>query len=312
MCGDDAFATCSRDKTVRVWREAIGGVGFACSTVCAGHQSFVTALAYAPATNSVVSGGRDKKLIAWDPATGDAKATMVGHELDVTAVCILSDGRIASGSMDKAIKIYDPAKSYECVETLTGHESSVLALVALPAASGGGFLSGSADATIRAWKNAAGDGVVFGRHADTVRGLAINGPAALVLSASHDTTARAWTAAGAVVADFRGHSALVYAVASSVCGSKVITGSEDDTARVWLVSGECVQTIPHPGCVWSVAFLPNADAVTCCADGAVRVWSAETARHDPDAAKSLDDLMTRRTAERAQKSARRRSIQTQD
>ena len=158
-------------------------------------------------------------------------------------------------------------------------------------------------ATIRAWKNAAGDGVVFGRHADTVRGLAINGPAALVLSASHDTTARAWTAAGAVVADFRGHSALVYAVASSVCGSKVITGSEDDTARVWLVSGECVQTIPHPGCVWSVAFLPNADAVTCCADGAVRVWSAETARHDPDAAKSLDDLMTRRTAERAQKSS---------
>ena len=235
MCGDDAFATCSRDKTVRVWREAICGVGFACSTVCAGHQSFVTALAYAPATDSVVSGGRDKKLIAWDPATGDAKATMVGHELDVTAVCILSDGRIASGSMDKAIKIYDPAKSYECVETLTGHESSVLALVALPAAQGGGFLSGSADSTIRAWKNAAGDGVVFGRHADTVRGLAINGPAALVLSASHDTTARAWTAAGAVVADFRGHSALVYAVASSVCGSKVITGSEDDTARVWLV-----------------------------------------------------------------------------
>jgi phospholipase A-2-activating protein len=302
VCGDDAFATCSRDKTVRVWREAIGGVGFACSTVCAGHQSFVTALAYAPATNSVVSGGRDKKLIAWDPATGDAKATMVGHELDVTAVCILSDGRIASGSMDKAIKIYDPAKSYECVETLTGHESSVLALVALPAAQGGGFLSGSADSTIRAWKNAAGDGVVFGRHADTVRGLAINGPAALVLSASHDTTARAWTAAGAVVADFRGHSALVYAVASSVCGSKVITGSEDDTARVWLVSGVCVQTIPHPGCVWSVAFLPNADAVTCCADGAVRVWSAETARHDPDAAKSLDDLMSQRTAERAQKS----------
>ena len=158
MCGDDAFATCSRDKTVRVWREAIGGVGFACSTVCAGHQSFVTALAYAPATDSVVSGGRDKKLIAWDPATGDAKATMVGDELDVTTVCILSDGRIASGSMDKAIKIYDPAKSYECVETLTGHESSVLALVALPAAQGGGFLSGSADSTIRAWKNAAGDG----------------------------------------------------------------------------------------------------------------------------------------------------------
>ena len=60
MCAADVFATCSRDKTVRVWREVIGGVGFACSTVCVGHESFVTALAFAPNASSVVSGGRDR------------------------------------------------------------------------------------------------------------------------------------------------------------------------------------------------------------------------------------------------------------
>ena len=118
-----------------------------------------------------------------------------GGTRDVTAVCILSDGRVVSGSMDKSIKIFDPSKAFECVETFDdAHDSSVLALVALPDAFGGGFLSGSADATIRAWKNAsADDGAVFGRHADTVRGLALNATANLVLSASHDTTARAWT-----------------------------------------------------------------------------------------------------------------------
>ena len=62
----DAFATCSRDKTVRVWREAIGDDGYATAAVCVGHASFVTALAFVPAnaipslpSGGVVSGGRD-------------------------------------------------------------------------------------------------------------------------------------------------------------------------------------------------------------------------------------------------------------
>ena len=318
MCAADVFATCSRDKTVRVWREAIGGVGFACSTVCVGHESFVTALAFAPNASSVVSGGRDRTLVAWDPASGDARATMRGHALDVTAVCVLGDGRVVSGSMDKSIKIFDPSKSFECVETFeNAHDSSVLALVALPDAFGGGFLSGSADATIRAWKNAgAGDGAVFGRHADTVRGLSLNATLNLVLSASHDTTARAWTPAGDIAATYRGHSALVYAVASSACGTRVVTGSEDDTARLWFAaSGDCAQVVPHPGCVWSVAYLPPppggggaegkdslGDVVTCCADGSVRVWSASPDRVDADAAKSLDDFLEQRREERAARS----------
>lgn len=34
----------------------------------------------------------------------------------------------------------------------------------------------------------------------------------------------------------------------------------------------------HPGCVWAVAFLPNEDLVTGCADGIVRVWSTSDER----------------------------------
>ncbi len=29
----------------------------------------------------------------------------------------------------------------------------------------------------------------------------------------------------------------------------------------------------HAGCVWDVAFLPNGDLVTACADYAARVWT---------------------------------------
>lgn len=110
MCGSDVFATCSRDKTVRVWREAIGGPGFAPGTVCLGHTSFVTTLAYVPpgvipslAAGALLSGSRDKRVVAWDPNTGaphlDFGPLNGGHSLDVTAVAVLPSGNIISGAM---------------------------------------------------------------------------------------------------------------------------------------------------------------------------------------------------------------------
>ena len=56
---------------------------------------------------------------------------------------------------------------------LTGHESSVLALLALPS---GGFVSGSADSTIRKWEGdgeAGKESQIIKGHSDTVRGLAL-------------------------------------------------------------------------------------------------------------------------------------------
>ena len=187
----DAFATCSRDKTVRVWREAIGDDGYATAAVCVRHASFVTALAFVPAnaipslpSGGVVSGGRDTSVFVWgEPMSGEPVARLEGHSLDVTAVCVLNDGTIVSGAMDKSIKVWSGTNLGTCVKTLAdAHGSSVLALVALPETNG--FLSGSADKTIKVWNDVAT--LVNARddvetkpsqtllgHGDTVRGLAI-------------------------------------------------------------------------------------------------------------------------------------------
>ena len=81
----------------------------------------------------------------------------------------------------------------------------------------------------------------------------------------------------------------------------VVTGSEDNTARLWRASdGACLQTIAHPGCVWSVgAFAECGDVVTCCADGVARVWTQDADKADPAAAAAMTAAMTAAEEERA-------------
>ena len=313
MLAPDAFATCSRDGTVRVWREAIGSAAaFAQAAVCVGHESFVTALARSPTTGALASGSRDKRVVLWNPTDGSQIADLRGHALDVTAVCApdTPPGVVVSGAMDKSIRVWDPTAASAVAVVENAHESSVLALLALPAELGGGFLSASADRTIKRWaliderasESSGGKKTVsvscvatFRGHSDTVRGLAsapaamVGGEAGAFLSASHDCTARLWRANGETVRAFVGHAALVYAVAA-VGDRLVVTGSEDNAMKLWTASdGACVKTIAHPGCVWSVAAIePLGDVVSCCADGVARVWTADDAKADAGAEAAFD------------------------
>ena len=99
--------------------------GFTAGTVCIGHTSFVTTIAYAAPgviaalpNGAIVSGSRDKRVVAWDPATGAAALDFTGHELDVTAVAVLPlTGTIVSGAMDKTIRVW---RNGACVAVLHG------------------------------------------------------------------------------------------------------------------------------------------------------------------------------------------------
>jgi WD40 repeat protein len=65
----------------------------------------------------------------------------------VTALCLLPDGRLASGAWDNTIRLWDVTSGAE-IARLEGHSGTVTALCLLP---GGRLASGALDNTIRLW-----------------------------------------------------------------------------------------------------------------------------------------------------------------
>src|SRR5947207_3069866 len=71
------------------------------------------------------------------------------HEALVLSSTTLPDGRIATGSVDGTIKIWDPYRTDSAdISTLYGHKDAVQCLASFP---DGKIISGSADKSLKVW-----------------------------------------------------------------------------------------------------------------------------------------------------------------
>ena len=80
------------------------------------------------------------------------QSKLFGHNDEVQVLLALSSNEIASGSLDKTIKIWN-TETCNLKFTLVGHEGNILSLIALP---DNEIASGSTDKTIRIWNTQIG------------------------------------------------------------------------------------------------------------------------------------------------------------
>jgi WD40 repeat protein len=192
----------------------------------------------------------------------------VGSE--VRALVTLPDGRLASGSDDYTIRMWDPA-SGACERVFEGHQNWVNALAVL---GDGRLASGSYDKTIRLWDPASGAcAAVFEGHQNWVRALAVLGDGRLA-SGSDDNTIRLWDpASGACERVFEGHQGSVWALAVLGDG-RLASGSYDKTIRLWdPASGACERVFEgHQDWVNALAVLGDGRLASGSGDNTIRLW----------------------------------------
>ncbi|KAL5531874.1 hypothetical protein ACEPAF_5437 [Sanghuangporus sanghuang] len=201
-----------------------------------------------------------------------------GHRGNVYSVVFSPDGkRIASGSADRTVRIWD-ADSGEVVSgPFEGHADSVNSVAFSP--DGKRVASGSQDSTIRVWDADNGEPVLspLEGHTGWVWSVTFSPDGKCIASGSSDRTIRVWDVdSGKAAADpFEGHTGPVYSVVFCPDGKCIASGSLDKSICVWdAASGKLVAGLfqRFSGPISSIAFSHDGKRIALCSEKTVRVW----------------------------------------
>jgi len=205
--------------------------------------------------------------------------TLRGHAADVYGVVVSPNGkRIASGSFDKTVKVWDAESGAELM-TFRGHENQVGPVSFSP--DGKKIVSGSMDSTVRVWDLATGEELMCLRGHEGGTGARFSPDGEQIVSfGEDDTTIKVWDAAtGSQAMSLSGHDMAVCSVGFSPSGTQIVSGSKDKSAKLWdAVTGTNLMTLRgHDERVHDVAFSPDGKRiVTSSWDSTIKVWDAST------------------------------------
>jgi len=291
--GNHRFASTGKDATVRVWSVEDGRGE--CTMNLTGHEKGVTDVANVDG-NVFVSCSRDATLRVWDVpkegtstlirrdpfkavlGVGECKAVFRGHTNSVSTICHLGDGRLATGSRDQTIHIWDTSREEKyCVEKFWQAKCWVISMAALP---DNRLASASGDLGVKVWDVETGRCVaVLGEHRAAVRCVEDLGDGRLA-SGSDDGTARIWggmtlNEGGKCLRVLKGHTGFVISLSSFENGTMLATGSYDTTIRVWeTVTGDCMRILRgHTTYVTALAGLNKGMLASVAQSTGIRIWN---------------------------------------
>ncbi|XP_071329885.1 transducin beta-like protein 3 [Trachinotus anak] len=245
---DSLFASCAKDRSVRVWQMDSDSGQVRCVAQGSSHTNAVGSITCSRMKASfIVSGSQDCTVKVWDlPADLstigavtcqlNARATEKAHDKDINSVAVSpNDKLLASGSQDRTAKLW----------SLAG-EGNV------------GLLG------------------VFRGHRRGVWAVCFSPVDQVLATSSADGTTKLWSLQDfSCLKTFEGHDASVLKVIFVSRGTQLLTSGSDGLVKLWTIkTNECVKTLDaHLDKVWGLhASRKDDKMVTGSADSNITVW----------------------------------------
>ncbi|XP_071941621.1 uncharacterized protein [Antedon mediterranea] len=217
---------------------------------------------------------RDNKYLKQNWNSGQCREKdLKGHTAKVLTVAYDGKNRLASGSKDTTIKIWD-AKSDKLLQTLKGHMKGVWCLQFFTANL---LVSGSYDCTIKVWNLRTGScsRTLYGHQGPV---WAMVRKQNILVSTSQDKTAKIWHIGRCMLQHtLTGHTQAVFCVDMDDECSIVITGSADRSIRIWSrESGQQTKVIwaSQSTSIMSISY--HHGYIACSVSEIISLWRIDT------------------------------------
>ena len=239
---NDNIATCSEDKTVKIWT-----FNWTLIRNYAGHVSAVYGLEWIN-SDTIASGSADKTIQIWSISTEQTYRT-INTGYNVISLKLLSNGFYLAAGLGYPsnnaykINIYN-INTGKLITSLLGHTSYVRDLVLIN--NGNLLASSSDDSTVRIWDlNTNSTMFTLTGHTSSIYGLKqITND--ILSSGSYDTKIKLWNiTSGTLIRTLSNHTNKIWRSLDLLNdGQTLVSGSLDQTIKYWNMStGQILQTI---------------------------------------------------------------------
>jgi WD40 repeat protein len=234
----------------------------------------ISAIAYAPNGNRLAMADTDGLIQIVDTESGEALATMEGHEGLVSRLAWSPDGTtVASASFDGSARLWNAEEGSEQL-VFGEHTVEVSAISFSP--DGTLVASSDQDGTIKIWEVASGNErlsltLTFG---EVIFGLDWSPDGAYLAAADEGGELALWQTSDGKELMRRGVGEGVTDLAYSPDGTTIVIGGRDRVARLWdAATLQPRQDLPHPSEVSSLSLSPDGlFLATGSIDGQARIF----------------------------------------